>query len=114
MTSANRASGSVHGGVARVEIMRHCSSTGKGRTTRGKERKSSEGDSERVDVESSTLRTILDEFTVAGRQEQGGSYPNFPSPPTPEALPKQELPGEMRGPPWSKQFEALGTSACPL
>src|SRR2546423_14918012 len=97
MTSANRASGSVHGGVARVEIMRHCSSTGKGRTTRGKERKSSEGESERVDVESSTLRTILDEFTVAGRQGQTGFLPHYPASLKNEALAETGIHGRDKG-----------------
>src|SRR5207249_11179238 len=112
MTSANRASGSVHGGVARVEIMRHCSSTGKGRTTRGKERKSSEGESERVDVESSTLRTILDEFTVAGRQEQRVSHPNCPAPLTPGSLPKQDSQGGIRVPLLASPLEPRDPGAC--
>jgi hypothetical protein len=38
--------------------------------------KSSEGEPRRVDVESSTLRTILDGFTVVERLEQRGSYLN--------------------------------------
>jgi len=71
--SANRNSGCVCGGTACVEIMRHCNSTGKEGTTREKGWKSSDGEPRRVDVESSTLRTILDGFTVVERLEQRGS-----------------------------------------
>ena len=88
MTSANRVSGPVRGGVACVEVMRHCSSTGKVGTTREKERKGSEGESGRADVESSTLRTILDEFTVEGRPEQRGSDLNCLGQLMPESSPE--------------------------
>ena len=60
----------MYGGAACIEIMRHCSSTGKGGTMREKERKDFGGEPGRVDVESSTLRTILDEFILEGRLEQ--------------------------------------------
>ena len=66
MTSAKRASGSVRGGAACVEIMRHCSSIGKVGTTREKGRKSSGGELGRVDAESSILPRVFDEFTVEG------------------------------------------------
>jgi hypothetical protein len=45
---------------------------------REKERKGSEGEPGRADVESSTLRTILDESTVEERPEQRGSDQNCP------------------------------------
>jgi hypothetical protein len=52
---------------------------------REKERKGFEGEPGRADVESSTLLTILDEFTVGGRLEQRGSDLNCPGQLMPES-----------------------------
>lgn len=75
--------------------------------------KGSRGEPGRVDVESSTLRTILDEFTVAGRQEQRVSHLNCPGQLMPESSPEQDPQGQMRAPPWTNPLEPLGPS-CPL
>ena len=53
-----------------------------------KERKGSEGEPGRVDVEPSTLRTILDEFIVEGRPEQRGSDLNCLGHLMPESSPE--------------------------
>ena len=74
---------------------------------REKGRKRSEGKPGRVDVESSTLRTILDEFTVEGRPERRGSDLTCPGPLMPESSPKQDPQGQLRTPPWTNLLELL-------
>jgi hypothetical protein len=54
---------------------------------RGEERKYSEGEPQRVDVESSALCTIHEEFIVAGPPEQQGAYLNCPGQLRTELLP---------------------------
>ena len=77
---------------------------------REKEWKRSEGEPGRVDAESSTLRKILDEFTLEGRPEQRGSDLNRPGHLMPESSPEQDLQGQMRAPPWTNPLELRGSS----
>jgi hypothetical protein len=80
---------------------------------RGEERNGFAGEPGRVDDSTSTLRTMLDEFTVAGRLAQEDSDLNCPGRLVPESLPVQELLGQMRAPPWVNPLEPRG-SAYPL